>query len=129
VARVILHAAALAMVFAGTAKARPAPTLGPDEVAAEIVRRASYHGADAATMLRVATCESRLDPNAVNPSSGATGVFQWLPPANAWAATPHSRQVNIWALYRQGDPDAVFWDIDGAAWAFAHNMQSHWACK
>ena len=36
--------------------------------------------------LRVARCESGYNPYAVNTSSGASGVFQFLP--STWAHTP-----------------------------------------
>jgi hypothetical protein len=36
--------------------------------------------------LRVAGCESHYNPNAVNPSSGASGLFQFLP--STWAHLP-----------------------------------------
>jgi hypothetical protein len=55
--------------------------------AAELAARAV--GVDAGAMLRVAECESHLDPWARNPSSGAAGPWQFLP--STWAATPFRR--------------------------------------
>src|SRR5207248_2447686 len=40
---------------------------------------AAAWGADPDQMLRVAYCESHYNPNAVNASSGASGLFQFLP--------------------------------------------------
>lgn len=127
VRRATLHALVLGLLLASTVGSGRA-SIGSDDVAAEIEQRAAYYGASAGQMLRVARCESRLDPLAVNRGSGATGVFQWHP-RGLWYATPHAQQVNIFELYRAGDPDAVYWDLDAAAWAFSRGLQGHWVCK
>lgn len=55
--------------------------------AAQLAARAV--GVDAGAMIRVADCESHLDPWARNPSSGAAGPWQFLP--STWQATPFAR--------------------------------------
>ena len=40
-------------------------------------------------MIRVARCESHLDPNAVNPASGTSGLFQFMP--STFAFTPNGK--------------------------------------
>jgi hypothetical protein len=58
--------------------------------------------------LRVIDCESNGDTNAVNPYSGAAGLFQFLP--STWATT----SVNAgYAGYSAHDPEA---NIASAAW-------------
>jgi hypothetical protein len=65
-------AAAMAAWWGAAAPAAAAPSVE------ELIRQA--FGGDAPLMLRVAWCESRLDPGARNPRSTARGVFQlvWL---------------------------------------------------
>ena len=57
----------------------------------------STFGPYAGAALAVARCESGYNPNAVNRSSGATGVFQFL--ASTWAGTSYSgySRTNAWA--------------------------------
>lgn len=45
---------------------------------------ANTYGVSETEMRRVAWCESRMNPNARNRSSGAAGLFQWLP--SSWRA-------------------------------------------
>lgn len=52
--------------------------------AAQLAARVT--GVDPWAMVRVASCESNLDPFAVNPSSGAAGPWQYLP--STWRHTP-----------------------------------------
>ncbi len=58
--------------------------------------------------LRIIDCESNGDPNAVNPYSGAAGLFQFLP--STWASTaPSAGYADASPL----DPEA---NIATAAW-------------
>ena len=54
-------------------------------------------GSNAAAAMAVASCESGLNPNAYNGSSGASGVFQFLP--GTWSTTPYAgySPFNAWA--------------------------------
>ena len=58
---------------------------------------ASTFGPYAGAALAVASCESGLNPGAVNPSSDASGVFQFLP--STWATTSYAgySPFNAWA--------------------------------
>lgn len=67
--------------------------------------------------LRVAKCESNYNPYAVNRSSGASGLFQFLP--STWAATPQRAQSVF-------DPVA---NAQAAAWLYQRYGPSQWSCK
>jgi hypothetical protein len=75
-------------------------------------------GADASKALRVATCESTLNPYAVNRSSDAEGVFQFL--ASTWRGTPYAgySRFNAWA------------NISAAHWVYVRDGHSwrEWQC-
>lgn len=55
--------------------------------AAELAAQALH--VDAGEMVSVASCESHLDPYAVNRSSGASGAWQFL--RSTWSHTPFAR--------------------------------------
>lgn len=55
-----------------------------------IVQKSTEYGVDAERALRIAKCESNFNPNAINKSSGASGVFQYLP--STWANTPEGKE-------------------------------------
>jgi hypothetical protein len=87
-----------------------------------IDRAALRWGLSARTMRAIAWCESRFDPNATNPRSGAAGVFQWLPSSWAWAS-PRAG----WAGYSPYHAEA---NINVAAWAMRRGYWSWWnACR
>ena len=65
----------------------------------------------------VAYCESRYHPNSVNSSSGAAGLFQFLP--STWAFTP-------WHAQSPFDPSA---NSLAAAWLFKRDGPSQWVCQ
>ena len=56
------------------------------DVPGMITDAAGRWGLDPNQMLRVAWCESKFDPGAYNRSSGASGVFQFIPRTWAWAS-------------------------------------------
>ena len=66
--------------------------------------------------LRVANCESRYNPLAVNRSSGASGLFQFMP--STWNANFPGQ--NIWDPYAQARGALVFYNA---------GLQSAWTCK
>jgi uncharacterized protein YukE len=65
----------------------------------------------------VAWCESRYHPNSVNSSSGAAGLFQFLP--STWAFTPEHASSPF-------DPAA---NSNAAAWLYARDGPSQWVCQ
>lgn len=68
---------------------------------------------------RVAWCESRYDPGAYNRSSGASGLFQFIP--STWRATPQGR-----AGLSPFDPYA---NAEAAAWLYRVGGPGHWSCR
>jgi len=67
--------------------------------------------------LRVAKCESNYNPYAVNRSSGASGLFQFLP--STWAASPYHAQSVF-------DPSA---NAHAAAWLYQRSGPGQWVCS
>lgn len=66
--------------------------------------------------LRVANCESHYNPLAVNRSSGASGLFQFMP--STWNANFPGQ--NIWDPMAQANGALVFYNA---------GRQSAWTCK
>ena len=66
---------------------------------------------------KVAWCESRYQPNSVNSSSGAAGLFQFLP--STWEFTPQ-RSLSPF------DPVA---NSNAAAWLYGRDGPSQWVCQ
>jgi hypothetical protein len=66
---------------------------------------------------KIAFCESTYDPNAVNSSSGAEGLFQFLP--STWAGTPFASSSPF-------DPQA---NAQAAAWLLQTYGPSQWECR
>ena len=104
----------------------PAPTslpagLDPGSVAAiqQIILDAfAPLGSAAQTWaLRVAKCESNYNPYAVNRTTGASGLFQFLP--STWAATPQHASSPF-------DPTA---NSQAAAWLYLRSGPGQWQCK
>jgi soluble lytic murein transglycosylase-like protein len=71
-------------------------------------------------LLRVARCESGLNPSAFNPS-GSTGLFQFMPGTFA-----HNAPL-------AGHPGASIWDpvaqADTAAYMFSRGEAHQWVCR
>ena len=67
--------------------------------------------------LRVAMCESGYNPYAVNRSSGASGLFQFLP--STWAGSPEHNQSVF-------DPTA---NATAAAWLYGRSGGAPWSCR
>lgn len=88
-----------------------------DEIIKIIYAAADKYDQPRADMLRVAQCESVLDPNAVNASSGVSGLFQFMP--STWATTPYANQDIF-------DPVA---NSEAAAWMWANGRRDEWHCQ
>jgi soluble lytic murein transglycosylase-like protein len=67
-------------------------------------------------MVRVARCESNLDPCAVNPAGPYRGLFQFLD--STWRSTPY-RHDNVY------DPKA---NALAAAWMWREGRRDEWTC-
>lgn len=87
-----------------------------DEIIAIIYAAADTYGQSRAAMLAVARCESVLDPNAINYSSNASGLFQFLP--GTWATTPFANQSIF-------DPVA---SANAAGWMWSVGRRGEWVC-
>lgn len=88
-----------------------------DEIIQIIYAAADKYGQPRSDMLRVAQCESVLDPNAVNPASGVSGLFQFLP--STWATTPYADEDIF-------DPVA---NAEAAGWMWANGRRNEWHCQ
>ncbi len=99
---------------------RPPPPAGGD-IESIIRAAAAQWGADPSQLLRVAYCESRYNPSAYNPSSGASGLFQFL--ASTWAANSVRAGYGGASVF---DPVA---NANTAAYMFAHSQAGQWSCK
>ena len=97
--------------------AQPAPAPNGGNITDIITAAAKRYGQSPAAMISVARCESGLNPRAVNRSSNASGLFQFLP--STWRTTPYAGQ-NIF------DPVA---NANAAAWMWSVGRQNEWVCK
>lgn len=68
---------------------------------------------------RKAWCESRFRPRAYNPSSGAAGLFQYLP--STWYAGRNP--------YRRHSPYSARWASLAAAYWHRRGWGGEWACQ
>lgn len=109
-------AAAQAQAAANAARNNhPAP---PNSITQDIIDAFTPLGPAAVQWaLNVAWCESRYHPNSVNSSSGAEGLFQFLP--STWAFTPY-------ASYSPFDPK---YNSLAAAWLYNRDGPSQWQCQ
>ncbi len=80
------------------------------------IRRAARHfGESKQQALAIAYRESRFDYKQTNSSSGAAGLYQFMPVT--WAHTPYGRK----------SPYNPRWAALGAMWMWSHGGYSHWA--
>lgn len=94
----------------------PAPAATGNAIVDIITAAAIEYGQSPAAMLAVARCESNLDPAVVNRSSGASGLFQFLP--GTWRTTPFK-------TYSIFDPWA---NANAAAWMWQQGRRGEWVC-
>lgn len=88
-----------------------------DEIIAIIYAAADYYGQPRADMLRVAQCESNLDPYNVTPPYSASGLFQFLP--GTWATTPYAGESIF-------DPVASAF---ATGWMWSVGRRGEWVCQ
>jgi len=103
----------------GTKPAPPAPV--PADIESVIRAAAAAWGADASQLLRVAWCESRYNPYAVNARSGASGLFQFMPAT--WAAN------SVRAGYAGASVFDPVASANVAAYMFRNGQAGQWSCK
>lgn len=82
-----------------------------------IYEASAYYGQNGDDMLRVARCESLLNPNLVHPAYNASGLFQFLP--STWQTTPY-RNESIF------NPVA---NAYAAAWMWSVGRRGEWVCQ
>ena len=112
------EAAAAAQAQAAAIAARSNHPAPPPDIAKDIVDAFTPLGSGAVQWaMNVAWCESRYHPNSVNSSSGASGLFQFLP--STWAFTPY-------ASHSPFDPQ---YNALAAAWLYARDGPSQWVCQ
>jgi len=88
-----------------------------DEILHYIAKAARKYNQSKRAMVRVARCESNLDPCAVNRSGPYYGLFQFL--KSTWKTTPYGDHD----IY---DPKA---QALAAGWMWKHGRKNEWACK
>jgi Transglycosylase SLT domain len=82
-----------------------------------IAEAAKKYGQSESVMVRVARCESVLDPCAVNPSGPYYGLFQFL--KSTWQSTPYGDRDIF-------DPEA---QSLATAWMWKQGRKNEWACQ
>ena len=82
-----------------------------------IAKAAKEYGQSEGAMVRVARCESVLDPCAVNPSGPYYGLFQFL--KSTWKTTPYGDRDIF-------DPEA---QSLATAWMWKQGRKNEWACQ
>ena len=91
---------------------------------------AAYFDADMVDdALSVIYCESRGDPNAVNPRTGAAGLFQFMPSTWEWASS-NAGLAGASVFNAEANVASAAWLVNhsiatghpGGAWG-------HWSCK
>ena len=121
--RTALGAVAVAMAAAGSATPEVVSAKGCNSKHSEkqilkfIGKAAKKYGQSKTAMVRVARCESNLDPCAVNKKGPYYGLYQFL--KSTWSSTPY-RDKNIY------DPKA---QALAAAWMWKQGRKNEWACQ
>jgi uncharacterized protein YraI len=86
------------------------------EIVRIIYAAADRYGQSREDMLRVAQCESNLNPYAVHPS-GSYGLFQFI--RTTWKSTPYGNKDVF-------DPEA---NANAAGWMWSQGRRSEWVCQ
>jgi hypothetical protein len=82
-----------------------------------IYEAANTHGQSGDDMLRVARCESSLNPHAVGGGGAYHGLFQFIP--STFAGTP----------YGQYDIYDAWANANAAGWMWSQGKKSDWVCQ
>lgn len=105
---------------------KPIPTSNSSDVVSIITKAAVKHGIDPARALRIANCESTLNPRAQNTGYYAggghpTGLFQYLP--ETWNRIGSRSPYGVGDIYSAQDQANV------TMWAWANGYASEWECS
>ena len=95
----------------------PVGAYGEQEIIRIIHEAADRYGQPREDMVRVARCESGLNPNAVDPAGLYYGLYQFVP--STFAGTPYG-QYDIF------DPWA---NAHAAAWMWSEGRRGEWVCQ
>ena len=88
-----------------------------EEILGIIREAAATHGQSAQAMIRVARCESGLNPSAVGGGGAYFGLFQFVP--STFEATP----------YGDGDIFDPWANANAAGWMWAEGRKGEWVCQ
>ncbi len=108
---------AVALPAGVTAEQRCRARDSEDEILGYIAEAAREYGQSERAMVRVAQCESTLNPCAVNQSGPYYGLFQFL--KSTWRSTPYGDRDIF-------DPQA---QARAAGWMWKQGRKNEWACK
>jgi hypothetical protein len=108
---------AVAMPAGATAEQRCQARDSEDEILGYIAEAAHKYGQSKQAMVRVARCESTLDPCAVNGDGPYYGLFQFL--KSTWRSTPYGDRDIF-------DPQA---QALAAGWMWDQGRKDEWACR
>jgi septal ring factor EnvC (AmiA/AmiB activator) len=104
-----------AAIAAATSPPGGASPWSQQQIIAIIRAAAARYGVSGDKMVRVAQCESGLNPRAYDPASGASGLFQFMP-GTFYGNGGH----NIWDPYDQSDV---------ASRMFSRGQGGSWSCQ
>ncbi|HEU5424567.1 MAG TPA: SH3 domain-containing protein [Nitrolancea sp.] len=99
----------------GQSDAAPSGSYTSDQIVGFIYAAADKYGQSRADMLRVARCESNLNPRAVG--GGSFGLFQFT--RGTWATTPYAGDDIF-------DPQA---NANAAGWMWSVGRRGEWVCQ
>jgi hypothetical protein len=102
------------LLFGKAAPATHVPSAPPLTITEIITAAAHRHAVDAAMLIRVARCESGLNPRAYNPAGPYIGLFQFHP--------------QTFAAYGGTDIFSPHDQSEIAARMFARGLSYHWGC-
>lgn len=91
------------------------PTVHKEDIEWTIRRLAEPFGVDAEDALRIARCESTLNPSARNPESSALGLYQFTDSTWAFIGSPGDRED--------------YWDSTVAFLRWYPSHPEWWACR
>jgi len=110
-----------AAAFLGSGGTPPTPPgnsgTTTDQIVQIIYAAADRYGQPREDMLRVAKCESNLDPNAVNVAGSSYGLFQFI--RSTWATTPYANEDIF---------DATA-SANAAGWMWSVGRRNEWVCQ